>query len=210
MRVLILANIGLGLYKFRRELLEELVKENEVFFCIPNDEFVDPIKKLGCQFIDNPLLDRHGTNPVKELKLISFYKKVIRDVKPDIVFIMSESLFDLYRLNKLDMTADPLASFKALQKEYAGADYISPNLGGGTFASEYEVLTGYRASDTPGALFNNHAVTKDGMDTVVSTLKQAGYYTVAMHPHGSSFYNRAFNYRRFGFDELLFDDTGLP
>ena len=50
------------------------------------DEFVDPIKKLGCQFIDNPLLDRHGTNPVKELKLISFYKKVIRDVKPDIVF----------------------------------------------------------------------------------------------------------------------------
>ena len=85
MRVLILANIGLGLYKFRKELLEELAKENEVFFCIPNDEFVDPIKKLGCQFIDNPLLDRHGTNPVKELKLISFYKKVLRDVKPDIV-----------------------------------------------------------------------------------------------------------------------------
>lgn len=86
MRVLILANIGLGLYKFRRELLEELAEDNEVFFCIPNDEFVDPIKKLGCQFIDNPLLDRHGTNPIKELKLISFYKKVLRDVKPDIVF----------------------------------------------------------------------------------------------------------------------------
>ena len=86
MRVLILANIGLGLYKFRRELLEELAKQNEVFFCIPNDEFVDPIKKLGCQFIDNPLLDRHGTNPITELKLISFYKKVLRDVKPDIVF----------------------------------------------------------------------------------------------------------------------------
>lgn len=86
MRVLILANIGLGLYKFRRELLEELVKDNEVFFCIPDDEFVEPIKKVGCQFIDNPLLDRHGTNPVKELKLISFYKKVLRDIKPDIVF----------------------------------------------------------------------------------------------------------------------------
>ena len=86
MRVLILANIGLGLYKFRKELIEELVKENEVYFCIPNDEYVDPIKKLGCQFIDNSLLERHGTNPVKELKLISFYKKVLRDVKPDIVF----------------------------------------------------------------------------------------------------------------------------
>lgn len=40
MRVLILANIDMGLYKFRRELLEELVKENEVYFCVPDGEFV--------------------------------------------------------------------------------------------------------------------------------------------------------------------------
>lgn len=85
-RILILANIGLGLYKFRRELLEEITKDNEVYFCIPNDEFVEPIKTLGCKFIKNPLLERHGTNPVKELKLISFYKKVLREIKPDIVF----------------------------------------------------------------------------------------------------------------------------
>ena len=86
MRVLILANIGLGLYKFRRELIEELVKENEVFFCIPNDEYVDPIEKIGCKFIDNPILERHGTNPFKEIKLIQYYKKVLKDIKPDIVF----------------------------------------------------------------------------------------------------------------------------
>lgn len=86
MRILILANIGLGLYKFRRELIEELAKNNEVFFCIPNDEFVEPIKALGCEFVENPLLDRHGTNPAKELKLIAFYKKVLKEVKPDIVF----------------------------------------------------------------------------------------------------------------------------
>lgn len=38
MRVLVLSNIGLGLYKFRKELLEELVRENEVYFCTPEDE----------------------------------------------------------------------------------------------------------------------------------------------------------------------------
>ena len=86
MRVLVLANIGLGLFKFRRELLEELVKENEVFFCIPADEFVEPLKAIGCKFIDNPLLDRHGTNPIKDLRLINFYKRILRDIKPDIVF----------------------------------------------------------------------------------------------------------------------------
>ena len=86
MRILILCNIGFGLYKFRRELLEELVKENDVFFCIPKDEFVEPIKAIGCKFVENPLLDRHGTNPIKELKLIGFYKNVIKDIKPHIVF----------------------------------------------------------------------------------------------------------------------------
>ncbi|MDE7211007.1 MAG: glycosyltransferase family 4 protein, partial [Lachnospiraceae bacterium] len=86
MRVLVFANIGLGLYKFRRELLEELVKENEVYFCIPEDEFVCPIKAIGCKFIPCTLMERHGTNPIKELKLISFYKKVLSETKPDIVF----------------------------------------------------------------------------------------------------------------------------
>ena len=86
MRVLILANIDMGLYKFRRELLEELVKENEVFFCVPAGEFVESIKRIGCKFVPCTLIERHGTNPIKELKLISFYKKTLKDIKPDIVF----------------------------------------------------------------------------------------------------------------------------
>ena len=86
MRVLILANIDMGLYKFRRELLEKLVKENEVYFCVPDGEFVESIKEIGCKFVPCTLMNRHGTNPIQELKLISFYKKVIRDIKPDIVF----------------------------------------------------------------------------------------------------------------------------
>jgi galacturonosyltransferase len=86
MRVLILANIDMGLYKFRRELLEELVKENEVYFCVPDGEFVESIKEIGCKFVPCTLMNRHGTNPIQELKLISFYKKTMREIKPDIVF----------------------------------------------------------------------------------------------------------------------------
>lgn len=86
MKVLILANIDMGLYKFRRELLEQLVKENEVFFCVPDGEFVERIKSMGCHFIPCTLMDRHGINPIKELKLINYYKKVLKKTKPDIVF----------------------------------------------------------------------------------------------------------------------------
>ena len=86
MRVLILANNDMGLYKFRKELLEELVKKHKVYFCVPKGEFVEDICKIGCKFIECLDMDRHGTNPVKELKLMSFYLKVIKRIKPDIVF----------------------------------------------------------------------------------------------------------------------------
>ena len=86
MRVLILANNDMGLYKFRCELLEELVKNNEVYFCVPNGEFVEQIKKIGCEFIPCNLMERRGTNPVQDMKLLSFYNKVLKDNKPDIVF----------------------------------------------------------------------------------------------------------------------------
>lgn len=86
MRVLILANFDVGLYKFRRELLEELTKEHEVFFSVPKGEFVEAIQKIGCKFVPCELLDRHGTNPVKEFQLIGYYRKILKDIKPDIVF----------------------------------------------------------------------------------------------------------------------------
>ena len=85
MKIVILANNDVGLYKFRRELLEELIKENEVYICLPNGEFVKDMVNMGTKFISCELLDRHGTNPFKELKLISFYKRVLKEYTPDIV-----------------------------------------------------------------------------------------------------------------------------
>ena len=86
MKVMILANNDVGLYKFRRELLKELNRNHEVYICLPYGEFLEPLKEMGCKFIPCELLDRHGTNPVKELKLISWYKNMLKKYKPDIVF----------------------------------------------------------------------------------------------------------------------------
>lgn len=86
MRVLILANNDIGLYKFRKELLEELVKENKVYICLPDGEFIPKLKKTGCKFIDCKYLVRRGTNPLTDLKLMVFYKQLIHKTKPDIVF----------------------------------------------------------------------------------------------------------------------------
>lgn len=96
MKVLILANNDVGLYKFRKELISELLHPGsfisgrnaepcEVFISLPNGSFVQELVDMGCVFIDTPF-DRHGMNPISELKLKSRYKKIVREVHPDIVF----------------------------------------------------------------------------------------------------------------------------
>ncbi len=86
MKVLILANNDVGLYKFRKELIVELLKEHDVFICLPDGSFVKELVSMGCSFIPCNLLNRHGTNPVQELKLICWYKRMLKQYKPDIVF----------------------------------------------------------------------------------------------------------------------------
>lgn len=85
MRVLIVANADIGLYKFRKELLEEIVKENEVFIALPKGEFYDELIAIGCHYIVTEI-DRHSINPIKELKAVYLYKRLIKEIKPNIVF----------------------------------------------------------------------------------------------------------------------------
>lgn len=83
-RILVLANSDIGLYKFRKELLEELAKSYEVHISLPDGEFIPHLTELGCHYIDTPI-DRRGTKPVTDLKLLLHYKKIIKQIKPNIV-----------------------------------------------------------------------------------------------------------------------------
>ena len=84
MKIMILTNHDLGLYKFRKELLETLLKDNEVFVSMPKGIFTDKIIEMGCKYIDTSF-ERKGTNPLKDLELLKFYKRVLKEYKPDVV-----------------------------------------------------------------------------------------------------------------------------
>ena len=84
MKILILANHDLGLYQFRKELIQELLKENEVFISLPDGEFIKNFKQMGCRFIDTKI-DRRGINPQKDISLFVSYYRMIKKVKPDLV-----------------------------------------------------------------------------------------------------------------------------
>ncbi len=75
----------MGLYKFRKELLEKLVIDgHEVHVLIPKDEYTTKIEQLGVQVKDISL-NRRGVNPIEDLKLLIDYVKVIRKLRPDVV-----------------------------------------------------------------------------------------------------------------------------
>lgn len=85
MKVLILTNNDVGLYKFRKELLEELINSGfEVFVSLPDGDFVRNIVDLGCKFI-NTELNRRGKNPFQDIGLYNHYVRMIKDIKPDVV-----------------------------------------------------------------------------------------------------------------------------
>ena len=84
MKAIILANSDVGLYKFRKELIERLVKQYEVHLILPNGEFVDELIQMGCVFHPVEFYSR-GTNPISDLVLLRRYKQLLREISPDVV-----------------------------------------------------------------------------------------------------------------------------
>ena len=84
MRIVILANADIGLYKFRRELLQKLCQNNEVYIVLPDGEFINELVDTGCRFIEFDF-NRRGMNPLADLKQIGRYKTLIRELSPDVV-----------------------------------------------------------------------------------------------------------------------------
>lgn len=85
-KVLFLVNHDVVIYNFRLELVERLLQEGyEVWISSPYGERIDDLKKLGCYYVEADI-SRHGMNPITELRLLQYYKKIIKKIKPDMVF----------------------------------------------------------------------------------------------------------------------------
>lgn len=83
-KILILANSASGLYDFRNELILELLKEYEVHVSLPDAEKAPGLAQEGCKLYHTPI-DRRGMNPVRDIRLLCGYRKLLGRVKPDLV-----------------------------------------------------------------------------------------------------------------------------
>ena len=87
-KVLILINADDGLYPYRRELIAKLLEDHHVVICHRRGRYTDQLIDMGCEYIPYEF-DSRGTDPVKDIKLCSFYRKLIREVKPNLVITYS-------------------------------------------------------------------------------------------------------------------------
>lgn len=125
---------------------------------------------------------------------------------PNIIVVMSESFWDINRLENVKFSEDPLPVFNSLKKESLYGNVLSHIYGGNTVVSEFECLTGYDGSFFPQDYMVYGGYMRNDFDSVVGFLNDEDYYTVAMHPFVDTNYNRNVAYEKFGFDEMVFED----
>ena len=123
---------------------------------------------------------------------------------PNIIVIMSESFWDIKRLETLTFENEPLPVYEQLKKESLYGNLFSHVFGGGTVVSEFEFLTGFSGEFFPKDYMVYGNFLAPGFSSAVSMLGNQGYQSLAIHPYISTNYNREKAYLNLGFDKSIF------
>lgn len=130
-------------------------------------------------------------------------KNIDPSIKPNIIVILSESLFDPTLLPKVAFDKDPMPFMRNLMKDYSSGLMLSPQFGGGTANVEFEVLTGNSMRFTPPGSTPYIQYANHGIDSLASILARQGYTSTAISPFFNWFYNSKNVYKNFGFSHYI-------
>lgn len=122
------------------------------------------------------------------------------NIQPNIIIFMSEAYSDIEDSTNVTFSKDIDENFDRLAETYLSGRCMTKQFGGGTANSEFEVLTGLSSSLLPPGTIAYTSYTKNDTPSIVSYLKNLGYYTTATHPYRRSFFSRGTAYEKLGFD----------
>lgn len=123
--------------------------------------------------------------------------------KPNIIVIMNEAFSDLSMIGGYNTNIDYLPFIRSLDDNTTkGTLYVSV-FGGATSDTEYEFLTGNSMAVMPQNCVPYQQFVTEPTDSLATTLRDQGYYNIAIHPYEPSGYKRDLVYPLLGFDEFL-------
>ena len=80
--ILVLSNSVGGLYNFRQEVLQALIKSDfHVVIAAPQNKRVPFFEEMGCEFVETPF-NIKGTNPFQDIRLAFRFRKLIKRINP--------------------------------------------------------------------------------------------------------------------------------
>ena len=127
---------------------------------------------------------------------------LVSDVKPNVILIMEESMFDVATVPDVDFSLEVDKNIRKYEK----AKTISPKYGGGTASVEFEALTGmsnffFLDNIVPYVTYWNDENTY--IPGLAGEFSKNGYSTTAIHPNDGGYYNRNIIYSAMGFDKFI-------
>lgn len=126
--------------------------------------------------------------------------------RPDVIMIMSESLWDPTRLENVTLSKDPMPRIRAMQSGHV----FSPEFGGMTANVEFEALTGFSNAFLPYGSIPYQQYVRRPVPSLATFFRSEGYSAIAVHPFQEWFWNRREVYKHFGFEEFRSEETLPP
>lgn len=123
---------------------------------------------------------------------------------PTIIVIMDESFADFKVMGDFQTNIDVTPFVDNLRENTIRGHALSSVYGGGTANSEYEFLTGNTLAFLPSGCVAYQQYLPADAYSMVSSLRDRGYATVAMHPYYASGWMRNKVWPQLGFDETYF------
>ena len=155
--------------------------------------------------IQHPIRTPEGYDS-KQITMPETESRLIPEQKPDIIVVINESFCDLGIYSDIESDIDYLDGFKGIENASYGYAF-SPEIGGGTNNTEFEVLT----SDSMFLLNSfapfNYLKLNEKNSTHLSYLKTLGYESYAVHAKTGVNYNRGNAYPALAFDHVFLEEN---
>ncbi len=166
-------------------------------------------ESIAYYFMDADYSDKIYDEVIKEAEgdFVPATSETVKDiqVKPNIIVIMSEALWDINQLSEaVTFNKDPMEGFDSVETEgnYIKGKAASNVFGGGTDKSEFEFLTGWNSKYAVNGSSPYRDYFTKGQTSMVRYLKELGYLTYAIHPYKATFWGRDSAYANMGFDKF--------
>ncbi len=126
---------------------------------------------------------------------------------PNIIFLQLESFFDPTLVNYLELSEDPIPTFRKLMEEYSSGYFKVPSVGAGTANTEFETITGMSMHYFgPGEYPYKSILKETTCESAPYVLKELGYTAHAVHNHEANFYGRRTVFPNLGFDYFVSEE----